>query len=133
MTTTGTITPKELERQANLALAGKSYILMLCLNASSLNIGSTWAAWEGDEISGGGYARITGTTGSASYNTTTGRIEIPLISATFTASGVGFLFDTAVLRVDGATYPHSVLTESSAISLAAGQPYRYVLFLNQDN
>ena len=43
----------------------------------------------------------------------------------FTADGGSFSFDTVVVVVDSSTYPHSIITETPAITVADGQTQTY--------
>jgi hypothetical protein len=136
MAATLTITPKELERQAGLAFTGKSFKAFLAYDpGAALSVASTTSAWEAVELAtANGYAAVTGAISSGgSYNTTQGRFEIPAITAQYTGSGVGYVFDCLVLVVDGATYPHSVTRWSSDQSLFSGQTRSYVINLLQDD
>ena len=85
------------------------------------------------EKSGSGYVRYSTTVGAGSYSASNARYELPTIDAAFTATGTGYSYDRVVLYIDGATYPHSVITETPNIVLAAGQTQTYRLNLNCDD
>lgn len=133
MAITATISQKELERQANLSFEAKSFTVFLATNSGSLTAQSTYSAWVAVAPSGGGYAAVTGTIGTGSYNGTTNRYELPTITATFTATGAGFSYDTVCLRIGTETYLHSIVVESPSITLLAGQSKTYTLLLAQDD
>ena len=94
-----TVTPKELERQAAAVFHAKPYRVFLALRQDTgLGVGSTSAAWAAEKLAtSNGYADVTGTLASGTYNTNTAAFELPAITATFTASGAGFTFRYAVL------------------------------------
>ena len=134
MAITTSISQKELERVAALAYESKTLKVMLCsVGATGYTAQSTVANWQSVEKSGNGYARFSQVITTGSYNATTGRYEIPNIDAAFTATGAGYSYDRVVLYIDGATYPHSVLSEDPNITLAAGQTQTYRLFMNTDD
>lgn len=133
MAISATISQKELERQAGLCFEGEAYTVFLAQNTGSLTAQSTYSAWVAEAPDGGGYAAVTGTIGNGSYNGTNSRYEMPTITATFTATGGGFTYDTVCLRIGTATYLHSVVVESPAITLVAGQSKTYTLLLAQDD
>lgn len=128
------ISQKELERQAGLCFEGKAYEVFLATNSGSLTASSTYAAWQAVEVSSGnGYAPVTGTIGTGSWNTGTARYELPSITAAFSSSGSGYSYDTICVRIGTETYLHSALVESPTITLAAGQSKTYVITLVQDD
>lgn len=127
-----TITPKELERQAVALFEGRTYKIFLAVRGN-LTVASTAAQWEAAELSGNGYAAVTGTIGTGSYNAGTTRYELPNITAQFTASGAGFTYDTMCLKIGTELYLHSINVETPSITLAAGQSKSYVLQLAQDD
>ena len=128
------VSTKELERVASLAYEGKTLKVMLCsAGATGYTAQSTVSNWQSVEKSGSGYVRFSLVIGSGTYNATTARYELPAINAAFTASGAGYSYDRVVLYIDGATYPHSVLTEDPNITLVAGQTQTYQLLLNTDD
>lgn len=130
-----TVTPKELERQAAAVFHAKPYRVFLALRQDTgLGVGSTSAAWAAEKLAtANGYADVTGTLASGTYNTNTAAFELPSITATFTATGAGFTFDSLIVQVDNATYPHSVGLFSQSVTLAAGQSRTYQILLAQDD
>lgn len=135
MALTLTITPKELERQAALAFEGEAYEVFLAYDPNgTYSAASTTANWKTKELAtANGYAAVTGTIAAGSYNSSLGRYDLPLITAQFTASGAGYVFDTIVVVVGGATYPHSITKISPEQGLFAGQSRSYQIRLIQDD
>lgn len=129
------ITPKELERQAALAFEGNSYKVYLAYDPNStLSKSSTTSQWNAKELAAtAGYAAVTGTVGTGSYNATTDRYELPAITAQFTATGAGFVYDVIVVVIDGGTYPHSITRLGAEQGLFSGQSRSYVISLIQDD
>lgn len=131
---TTTISQKELERLAGAAYEGKSYRVSLGYNnTSGLTSESTTAAWDAVKLSGNGYADVTGTIATGSYDATDQRYEMPLISAEFAASGGSLTYDTLYLVVDNNTYVHSITVESPVVVLADGTSVLYRLQLATDD
>lgn len=125
-----TISTKELQRVAVAAYEGQTLKVMLCsVGATGYTAESTVADWQTVEASGNGYARYSTTIGTGTYDALEGRYELPDIDAAFSATGAGYTFDRIVLYIDGATYPHSIITESPNIVLLAGQTQTYRLSL----
>jgi hypothetical protein len=91
------------------------------------------ANWQTMEKSGNGYVRYSTTVAAGAYDGTAGAYLLPDIDAAFTATGAGYSFDRVVIYIDGATYPHSVLTEAPNITLAAGQTQTYRISLNTND
>ena len=116
------ITQGELEYEAGLLLTGKTYKVFLA-TTGSLTIASTLSAWEAAELAiTAGYAAVTGTVGTGSYNATTGRFEAPVITGQFgPATGAGFTFDAMVIKLPSRTKPYAVNLYSTPVTLAAGQ------------
>jgi hypothetical protein len=133
MAQTTTISQKELERVAALAYEGETLKVMLCTNSGSLTAQSTVAAWQAVEQSGNGYVRYSEVVGTGAWNGTAAAYVMPDIDAAFTATGAGYSYDTVVLYIDGATYPHSIIVESPNVTLSAGQTQTYRLSLRQDD
>jgi hypothetical protein len=134
MALTTTISQKELERVAALAYEGETLKVMLySVGGTGYTAQSTVANWQTVEKSGNGYVRYSTTIGTGSYDGTDGRYELPDIDAEFTATGAGYSYDRIVIYVDGATYPHSVLSESPNVTLAAGQTQTYRISLNTND
>ena len=128
-----TISTKELERQAKLVFEGKSYKVFLASNAGTLTGDSTAAQWEAVEVSGGGYAAVTGSIAAGSYSTVNGRYQMPQISAAFSATGAGISYNTLCVKFDGELYLHSITVETPSVTLAAGQSKTYLITLIQDD
>lgn len=134
MALTLTISQKELQRQASAALVGKSATIFLATNSGSLTSESTYSAWYAVKATGTGYADVSvGSLGAGSYNATTGRWELPAITATFTCTSGSYSYDTVCIRIGTETYLHSVNVESPSITLAAGQSKTYTITLAVDN
>ena len=128
------ISPKELQRQADLIFEGKTLEVMLCSVAlSGYDQNSTVADWETTEISTTGYTRFTQEIGVGEYNQLSGRYEIPDINAVFTADTQSFLYDRLVLFITGETYIHSLIIENPNIIIAPGQTQTYQIKLSQDD
>lgn len=128
-----TISTKELQRVAAAAYEGKTLKVMLCsVGVTGYTAENTVANWQSVEASGNGYVRYSEAVGTGSYNSTTGRYELPNIDAEFNATGT-FSYDRVVLYFQGETYPHSVLQEAPNIILSAGQTQTYRLTLNTDD
>jgi hypothetical protein len=131
---TTTISQKELARLAASAYEGKSYRVSLGYNnTTGLTSESTTAAWDAVKLSGNGYADVTGTVGTGSYDATDARYEMPQIQAEFTASGGSLTYDTVYVVIDGNTYLHSITVESPAVTLADGSGVLYRILLATDD
>jgi hypothetical protein len=131
---TVSLSVKELERVAALAYEGEILKVMLCaVGATGYDSSSTVANWQTVELSGSGYVRGSTTIGTGTYNATTARYELPSYDAEFTADGGNLTYETIVVYIDGATYPHSVITESPNIVLLDGQTQTYRISLNTDD
>tara|TARA_R110000868_G_scaffold15547_3_gene70832 strand:- start:35 stop:445 length:411 start_codon:yes stop_codon:yes gene_type:complete len=136
MALTVSISQKELKRKADLAYDNKTYKVFLALNDASYTAETTAANWLTKELAvTAGYAAVTGTitTASGAYDNTDARYEFPAITATFTASGVGFTYNTVVIRIGSETYVVGVLVESPSITLLAGQSKTYSITLGEDD
>lgn len=137
MATTTTISQKELERQAALCLEGETLVVMLCsVGSTGYTANTLLSSWETVEVSGDAdYARVSEVIGTGAWNGTAGAYVIPSIDAQFSAAvgGSGYSYDRVVLFIDGATYPHSIISESPNIVLAPGQSQTYRLTLQQDD
>lgn len=134
MAVTTAISTKELQRVAAAAYESKTLKVMLCsVSTSGYTAESTVANWQSVEVSSNGYVRFSTTVGTGTYSGTNARYELPTIDAAFTATGTGYSYDRIVLYIDGATYPHSVLSESPNIVLSAGQTQTYRLSLTTDD
>lgn len=126
-----TVPQKEVERQAGLTIASRSYKIFLA-NKGALTEASTAAQWLAVELAtANGYAAVTGTTSAGSWNSGAGRWDLGEISAVFTASGAGFTYDTVVVRLASDTYPFLLIFEDSPITLGAGVSRTYPITLYQ--
>ena len=126
-----------------MAYEGLACRVSLHVNSGSLTAESTMTDWDAVKLpDANGYEdfvvaslpeggldpgsddrwEIGGTAGSNTY-----------IEAAFTATGAGFSFDTVVIRVGTSTYPHSILVENPAVTVAAGQTQTYRIQLLIDN
>jgi hypothetical protein len=130
-----TISQKELERVAALAYEGETLKVMLCsVGATGYTAQSTVANWQSvEKATANGYTRYSEVIAAGAYDAVDGRYEVPAIDAAFTASGVGYSYDRIVCYIDGATYPHSVITEDPNITLAPGQSQTYRIQLCTDD
>ena len=134
MAQTTTISQKELERLAGLAYEGETLKVMLCsVGVTGYNANSTVASWQSVEKSGNGYVRFSAVVGTGAWDGTALAYVMPDIDAEFTCSGTSYSYDTVVIYVDGATYPHSIITESPNIALAVGQSQTYRISLRTDD
>jgi hypothetical protein len=135
MALTTTISTKELQRVAAAAYEGETLKVMLCQVAlTGFTAENTVAQWQTTELpSANGYVRFSEVIGTGEYSGTAGRYNLPVIDAEFTASGVGYSYDRVVLYIDGATHPHSVISEDPNIVLLPGQVQTYRLTLNTDD
>jgi len=132
----------EFQRVANLAYTGLACRVSLHVNDGSLSSDSTITDWDAVKLpETNGYAdfvvdplpeggldtgsddrwEIGGTPGSNTY-----------IEAAFNATGTGFSFNTVVVRIGSAAYPHSIVTETPSVSVAAGQTQTYRIQLLVD-
>lgn len=117
------ITPGELEFEHDLVLEGQTYKVFAAATGS-LTIASSLSLWEAAELAAtNGYAAVTGTVGTGSLNSTTGRWESPVLSGQFgPATGAGFQYDAVIIKIGSSrTMPYAVNLLSSPIVLAAGQ------------
>ena len=135
MALTATLCSQEFARISALAYEGLACRVSLHVNSGSLTAENTIAEWDAVKLAdANGYADFTvaslpaggldtgsddrweigGTAGANTY-----------IEAAFTATGAGFSFDTVVIQVGTATYPHSILVESPSVTVAAGQTQTY--------
>jgi hypothetical protein len=141
MAITSALSTNELARVAALAYEGKSIRVSLAvLGTSELTVESTSADWDGQKVSGGGYADFTATLPTGGYDATDGRLEIggtaganTFIDAEFTATGPGFTYDSIYVVIDESTYIHSLLTESPSVTLSDGQVITYRIQLALDS
>lgn len=133
MAITTTISTKELERVAALAYEGETLKVMLCsVGVSGYTAETSVTTWQSVEASGSGYVRYSTVIGTGSYNSSTGKYELPAIDAAFTSTG-SYSYDTVVLYIQGASHPHSIISENPNIVLSSGQTQTYRLNLNTDD
>ena len=127
------ISPDALGKQAQLAYEGKAYKMLLAYrNGTVLTQASLMTAWNAVKLAAGnGYAEVTGTIGTGSFNSGNARYELPQFTMSLTATGSGFTYDSILLQVDNRTYPDRVVLLSAAETLQAGQSKSYVLLLAQ--
>ena len=143
MALTATLSTQEFARIAVLAYQGLPCRVSLHVNSGALTAENTIAEWDAVKLPAAeGYADFTvaslpeggldpgsddrweigGTAGANTY-----------IEAAFTASGAGFSFDTVVVQVGSGEYPHSIMVEAPAVTVAAGQTQTYRIQLLIDN
>lgn len=143
MALTTTISTEEFKRIASLAYEGLACRVSLHVNDGTLDANSTIADWDAKKLpSSNGYSDFTvsslpqggldngsddrweigGTAGANTY-----------IESSFAATGSGFTFNTVVIRIGTATYPHSILVENPSVTVAAGQTQMYRIQLLIDN
>jgi hypothetical protein len=128
------VSTKELARVAAAAYEGETLKVMLCqVGVTGYTAESTVANWQSAEVSGNGYVRFSEVIGTGTYSAINGRYQLPTIDADFTATGAGYTYDRIVLYIDGATYPHSVISEDPNIVLISGQTQTYRLSLVTDD
>lgn len=142
MALTSVIAPPELARIADLCYEGYQVRVSLAnLASQGYTASSTVANWDSIKISGNGYADFVDVIETGAYDATDQRYEMggvaganQYVDALFTASGIGFSFNSVyvVLRKpDGLggyveeLYLHSLLTESPAVSMAPGATITY--------
>lgn len=127
------ISPSEMGRVAALAYEGKSVRVSLAsVGSSGFTVSSTVANWDSVKLSGNGYTDFTATVAAGGYDATDGRYEMgssaganTYIDATFSATGGSLTYDRIYVVIGTNTYLHSLLTESPAVTLAAGQSVTY--------
>lgn len=143
MTLTTEICTFEFQRIADAAYAGLACRVSLHQNDGSLTADSALADWDAkklpetdgyqdfivDSLPEGGLDsgsdsrwEIGGTPGANTY-----------IEAKFEATGSGYTFNTVLIRVGSSLYPHSILVESPAVTIASGQSQVYRVQLLVDN
>jgi len=136
MAITTTISQAELARLAAAAYEDLPYRICLANNgASGLTANSSVAAWDGVELSGNGYARVTGTIGDGAWDPTDLRYEMPQIVAEFQASGGTLTYDTVYTVIDGGATDtlHSIIVETPSVSLVDGASIIYRITLATDD
>jgi hypothetical protein len=127
------ISPDALGKQAQLTYEGKAFKMLLAYrNGTVLTQASLMSAWNAVKLSAGnGYAEVTGTIGTGSWNSGNARYELPRFQLALTASGSGFTYDAIVLQVDNRTYPDRVVLLPTPETLQSGQSKTFVLLLAQ--
>lgn len=127
------ISPDALGKQAQLTYEGKTYRMFLASRGGTvLTQASLISAWNAVKLAAGnGYAELTGTIGTGSFNSGNARYELPALTMALTATGSGFTYDAIVLQVDNRTYSDRVMLLPSPDTLQAGQSKSYVLLLAQ--
>ena len=127
------ISPDALGKQAQLTYEGKVYRMFLASRGGTvLTQASLISAWNAVKLAAeNGYAELTGTIGTGSFNSGNARYELPAFTMALTATGSGFTYDAIVLQVDNRTYPDRVMLLPSPDTLQAGQSKSYVLLLAQ--
>lgn len=130
-----TVTPKELERQAELCFVGKAYKVFLATDPEGAKgINSTISEWEEVELSQiNGYQPVVGTIGNGLYNSAAERFDLPTINAQFTGTGSGYEFDTMLIAIEDSTYLHSLIRFTEPVILQSGVSKSYLLKLVQDD
>ncbi len=127
------VSSAEMGRVAAAAYEGKTIRVSLAsVGTSGFTVNSTTANWDSTKLSGNGYADFTATVATGGYDATDGRYEMgsiaganTYIDAQFTATGGSLTFDRIYVVVENGTSLHSLLTESPAVTLAAGQSVTY--------
>jgi hypothetical protein len=130
------ISQAELARLAAAAYEGLPYRVCLALNdTQQLTVNSSVAAWDGAELSGSGYARVTGFIDQGEYNQTSARYEMPRITAEFRAQGGELIYNTVYLVIDDGYQEtlHSIIVESTDVTLVDGASVIYRITLITDD
>lgn len=133
MTLTTAISPAEMGRVAAAMYQGQTVRVSLAsVGATGFTVSSTVANWDTVKLSGNGYADFTATVAVGAYDATDGRYEMgasaganTYIDAQFSATGGSLTFDRVYVVIGSSTNLHSLLTESPAVTLAAGQSVTY--------
>ena len=136
MAITTSISQAELARVAASSYEGLAYRICLALNgATGLTVNSSVAAWDGEELSGTGYARVEGFIEPGSWDSTDLRYEMPQIEAEFQASGGTLTYDTVYTVIDDGYEEtlHSIIVETPSISLVDGASIIYRITLATDD
>lgn len=134
MALTTTISQKELKRVAGLAYEGEVLKVMLCtVGATGYTAESTVANWQSVESTGTGYVRGSATVAVGAWDATDLRYEMPALDFAFTCTSGTYTYDTVVCYIDGDTYVHSIIVESTTVTLASGQTQTYRIQLLTDD
>lgn len=124
------ITQGELIQAAQNRIESLDFEVVLADSGGTLTETTSLGDWLDAEISGGGYARFSGTTGSATWNGTLNQAEVPVFNATFEAT-TGFTHDTVLLYFIGRSVVHALITFPDPVLLGAGEPLIYPIRLAQ--
>ena len=128
----------ELTRVAAAAYEGQAVRVSLHnVGATGYDQNTTIANWDTVKLpAANGYADfVLDPLPAGGYDATDGRYEMggaginTYITASFTGSGAGFTYDTVVIRIGTATYPHSIISESPSVSVAPGATQTYTIQL----
>lgn len=131
------ISNAELTRLAALAYEGQTIKVCLAnVGTTGLTVESTVSQWNAVRVSGGGYADFTTTIATGAFDAGDGRYEMGAtpgantgIEATFTATGSGFTYDSIYVVIGSSTYLHSLISETPAKTLTAGNTIVYSIQL----
>jgi hypothetical protein len=118
------VSPDALAKQAQLTYEGKTFRMLLALRGGTvLTQASLMSAWNAVKLAAGnGYAEVTGTIGTGTFNSGNARYELPAFTMPLTPTGSGITYDAIVLQVDSRTYPDRVVLLPTPETLQAGQP-----------
>ena len=119
------ISPDALATQAQLTYEGRTFRMFLALrDGTVLTQASLISAWNAVKLAAGnGYADVTGTNGTGTFNSGNARYELPAFATMpLTPTGSGITYDAIVLQVDSRTYPDRVVLLPTQETMQAGQP-----------
>jgi hypothetical protein len=133
MAQTTTISTKELERQAALVFEGETIKVMLCTTGETESVEEiTVVDLQEVEVDAPGYVRFSQVIGTGEYSSVLGAYVLPDILASFTSTdSAGYTYDTVVIYIDGATYPHSIIQEVPNVVMIQGQIQTYKISIRQ--
>jgi hypothetical protein len=138
MAFTTNLSNSELARVAAAAYEGLAVRVSLHnKGATGFDQNSTIANWDTVKLAAAnGYADfVLDPLPAGGYDATDGRYEMggaganTYITASFTGAGSGFTYNTVVIRIASATYPHSIISESPSVSVAPGATQTYTIQL----
>ncbi len=138
MPLTTAVSRYELTRLAALAYEGHDVRVSLhSVGSTGYDQNTTIANWDTVKVAlANGYADVVlDPLPAGGWDATDGRYEMggsganTYITATFTGTGAGFTWDRVIIRVNGGTYPHSILIEPETQSLAGGASMTYQIQL----